>query len=144
VSFHRYKARVIWENIANGILYRGLEEPSLEHSEALEFLAEVAKGIVEADNEPNAKRRDSIVRAVKLSSKLTKHEYELRKAMEVVDDFTDKDKKLTPAEKTKVKKAKVNNYRKIIEESLDPSLRQAVFERTDADIQKDLDRLKSK
>lgn len=144
MSFHRYKARVIWENIANGILYRGLEEHSLQHTEALEFLAEVAKGIVEADNEPNAKRRDSIVRAVKLSSKVTKHEYELRKAMEVVDDFTDKDRKLTPAEKKKINKAEVNNYRKIIEESLDPSLRQAVFERTDADIQKDLDRLKSK
>ena len=144
MSILRSNARVIWENIANGILYRGLEEHSLQHTEALEFLAEVAKGVVEADNEPNAKRRDSIVRAVKLSSKVTKHEYELRKAMEVVDDFTDKDRKLTPAEKKKINKAQVNYYRKVVEESLDPSLRQAVFERTDADIQKDLDRLKSK
>ena len=144
MSFNRSNARVIWESIANGILYRGLEERSLEHHEALEFLAEVAKRIVEADNEPNAKRRDSIVRAVKLSSKVTKHEYELRRAMEVVDNFVDKDRKLTPIEKTKIKKAKVNNYRKIAEESLDPSLRQAVFERTDADIQKDIDRLQSK
>ena len=144
MATHRSKARVIWENIANGILYRGLEEHSLEHHEALEFLAEVAKRIVEAENEPNDKRRDSIVRAVKLSSKVTKNEYELRKAIEVVDDFTDKDRKLTPIEKTKIKKAKVNNYRKIAQESLDPSLRQAVFERTDADIQKDIDRLESK
>jgi len=144
VSFHRYKARSIWENIASGILYRGLEENSLEHHEALEFLAEVAKRIVEADNEPNAKRRGSIVRAVKLSSKVTKHEYELRKAMEVINDFTIKDKKLTPAEMAKINKAKVNYYRKIAGESLDPSFRQAVFERTDADIQKDIDRLKSK
>lgn len=144
MSFHRYKARVIWENIANGILYRGLDEHSLEHTEALEFLAEVAKGIVEADNEPNSKRRSSIVRAVKLSSKVTKHEYELRKAMEVIADFTDKDRKPTPAEKSKVNKAKVNYYRKIARESLDPSHTQAVFERTDAEIQKDIDRLKFK
>lgn len=144
MSLNRSKARKIWENIANGILYRGLEEHSLEHHEALDFLAEVAKRIVEADNEPNAKRRGSIVRAVKLSSKVTKNEYELDKAIEVVDDFTDKDRKLIPIEKTKIKKAKVNNYRKIAEESLEPSLRQAVFERTDADIQKDIDRLESK
>ena len=144
MSYHRYKARSIWENIASGILYRGLEESSLEHHEALEFLAEVAKRIVEADNEPNAKRRGSIVRAVKLSSKVTKHEYELRKAMEVIDDFTDKDRKLTPTDKSKINKARVNYYRKIAKESLDPSFRQAVFERTDAEIQKDLDRLKFK
>lgn len=144
MSFHRSKARAIWKNIADGILYRGLDENSLEHHEALEFLAEVAKGIVEADNEPNAKRRGSIVRAVKLSSKVTKNEYELRKATEVIDDFKDKDIKLTPLEKSKINKAKVNYYRKIINESLDPLLRQAVFERTDADIQKDIDRLKSK
>lgn len=144
MSFHRSTARNIWENIANGILYRGLEEHSLEHTEALEFLAEVAKGIVKADNEPNAKRRGSIVRAVKLSSKVTKNEYELRKATEVVNDFTEKDRKLTPTEKAKVRKAKVNNYRKIIGESSDPSIKQAVFERTDADIQKDIDRLNSK
>jgi hypothetical protein len=144
VSFNRSEARAIWKNIADGILYRGLDENSLEHHEALEFLAEVAKGIVEADNEPNAKRRGSIVRAVKLSSKVTKNEYELRKAMEVVDDFNDKDIKQTPLVKSKINKAKVNYYRKIINESLDPLLRQAVFERTDADIQKDIDRLKSK
>ena len=144
MSFNRSEARAIWKNIADGILYRGLDENSLEHHEALEFLAEVAKGIVEADNEPNAKRRGSIVRAVKLSSKVTKNEYELRKAMEVVDDFNDKDIKQTPLVKSKINKAKVNYYRKIINESLDPLLRQAVFERTDADIQKDIDRLKSK
>jgi hypothetical protein len=83
VSFYRSEARVIWDRIANGILYRGLDEHSLEHTEALEFLAEVAKGIVEADNEPNKTRRGSILRAVKLSSKVTKHEYELRKAIEI-------------------------------------------------------------
>ena len=144
MATHRSKARDIWENIANGILYRGLEEHSLEHTEALEFLAEVAKGIVEAENETNAKRRGAIVRAVKLSSKVTKNEFELRKAMEVVDDFIDKDRKPTPAEKSKINKATIKNYRKIVGESSDPSVRQAVFERTDADIQKDIDRLKSK
>ncbi len=144
MSFYRSEARVIWERIANGILYRGLDEHSLEHTEALAFLAEVAKGIVEADNEPNKTRRGSILRAVKLSSKVTKHEYELRKAIEVIDEFTDKDKKLSQTEKSKIKKAKVNYYRKIAGESLDPSHTQAVFERTDAEIQKDIDRLKFK
>jgi hypothetical protein len=83
MATHRSTARNIWENIANGILYRGLEEHSLEHTEALEFLAEVAKGIVEADNESNKTRRGSILRTVKLSSKVTKHEYELCKAIEI-------------------------------------------------------------
>lgn len=144
MSFYRSEARVIWERIANGILYQGLDEHSLEHAEALEFLAEVAKGIVEADNEPNKTRRNSVLRAVKLSSKVTKHEYELRKAIEIIADFADKDRKLTPIEKSKINKARVNYYRKIAKESLDPSFRQEVFERTDADIQKDIDRLKSK
>lgn len=144
MSFHRYKARVIWENIANGILYRGLEEHSLEHTEALEFLAEVAKGIVEADNEPNAKRRDSIVRAVKLSSKVTKHEYELRKAMEIVDDFAEKDGKPSRVEKSKTNKATIKYFRKIANETLSPALQKTIHDRTDADIQKDIDRLKSK
>ncbi len=144
MSFYRSEARVIWERIANGILYRGLDERSLEHAEALEFLAEVAKGIVEADNEPNKTRRNSVLRAVKLSSKVTKHEYELRKAIEIIADFADKDRKLTPIEKSKINKARVKYYRKIAGESLDPSFRHAVDERTDADIQKDIDRLKSK
>jgi len=44
----------------------------------------------------------------------------------------------------KANKATINYFRKIANETLNPGLQKTIYKRTDADIQKDIERLKSK
>lgn len=86
-NLHRYEALEIWNLIADGILDHPDDPPTPEYCQAIQFVREVASGLIQADSARSGNRSDAITRAVKLTAKMTKFEGEKHKAMQVIDDF---------------------------------------------------------
>ena len=142
----RVNSKRIWQAIADGVLFPSDDPPPIEFMEALHFIQAVAKNIVIADDEQSTTRSGSIVRAVQLSGKNTKYEAELIAAINLVDDFfpvdgeLQVDQKKIPNRNAKIVKA----FRAIAQLSGDAEFKLYLNDRTDGEISKDIQRLRTK
>lgn len=155
----RVKARAIWQNIADGVLF-GSEQlhsesakppiesevpPSVEYAEALNFIQDVAKSVLLADKATDNKRAGLFVQAVQLSGKTTKYESELIAAITLVDDFFPVDFEPKVGEKKMNKNSKiVKAFRAIGQLNGDVDFDLYLSDRTDHEIIKDIERLRMK
>jgi hypothetical protein len=96
----RSQALVIWQQIANGILFepgRGApgEIPTKEYYDAIDFLTQVASEVIQADDCSSQKRSKAMLNALQLEGKKTPDETALRKTSEILDDFANQRKNVS-------------------------------------------------
>lgn len=96
----RSQALVIWQQIANGILFEpGRVEPgdlpTREYYDAIDFLTQVASEVIQADDSSSQKRSKAMLKALQLEGKNTPDEIALRKTSEILDDFANQRKNVS-------------------------------------------------
>ena len=142
----RSQSLLIWHQIANGLLYSpGKREPgelsdwdipTQEYYEAIDFLTQVAAEIMRADESSPQKRSRSLLKALQLDGKNNPDEPGLRKALEILDDFTDQEKEASV-------ETRANLARSLISSSaLLDERKRSVEERSDIEVTRQLRELK--
>ena len=110
----RSQALIIWEQIANGLLFepgRGApgEMPTKEYYDAIHFLTKVAAEIIQADQSSPQQRPRSILKALQLDGKHNADETALQKTLEILDDFADAEKKVSVETKSNLARGLINS-----------------------------------
>lgn len=142
----RSQSLVIWNQIANGLLYSpgkcepgelsDWDIPTQEYYEAIDFLTQVAAEIMRADESSPQKRSRSLLKALQLDGKNNPDEPGLRKALEILDDFTDQEKEASV-------ETRANLARSLISSSaLLDERKRSVEERSDIEVTRQLRELK--
>lgn len=142
----RSQSLLIWHQIANGLLYAsGKREPgelsdwdipTQEYYEAIDFLTQVAAEIMRADESSPQKRSRSLVKALQLDGKNNPEEPSLRKALEILDDFTDLGKETSVETRANLARSLITNTTLLDER------KRLVEERSDIEVTRQLRELK--
>lgn len=120
----RAETRVLWESIKNGILRHpfstedesGEKTVLYEHARACDFIESVAAQILEADKSGPRIRDRQILKAVGLEGRLNANELEIRKALQIHEDFKDSHLITGTKRPTEVQKTRtlLNLYRSLL------------------------------